>query len=264
MVAGEGLSIGRILAWLGIASVVLAVNLPAARAQSFNCRSATFPDEWAICRDTELSRLDERVAGLYHVARNQAQGGAWQMLDKGQTEWILARRACGPDRSCIQEAYQRRIRDLGQYVQGAPASPTRPQNDGHRVRRFWITVDAAEKQGKSERTVRREAARGEAIPDVAKLAGTSTPPKELDALAKLPPAKRDQIADRSKRGEKVSAAQAVKKERRGQPEAGLAERTLVASTRDLARAVWAGRFWRRCRHGADMNLAKQHRVTITP
>jgi uncharacterized protein len=175
MVAGEGLSIGRILAWLGIASVVLAVNLPAARAQSFNCRSATFPDEWAICRDTELSRLDERVAGLYHVARNQAQGGAWQMLDKGQTEWILARRACGPDRSCIQEAYQRRIRDLGQYVQGAPASPTKPQNDGHRVRRFWITVDAAEKQGKSERTVRREAARGEAIPDVAKLAGTSTP-----------------------------------------------------------------------------------------
>jgi hypothetical protein len=30
-----------------------------------------------------------------------------------------------------------------------------------------------------------------------------------------------------------------------------------------ARAVWAGRFWLRCRHGADMNLAKQRRVTIT-
>jgi hypothetical protein len=50
------------------------------------------------------------------------------------------------------------------------------------------TADAAKTQGTSERTVQREAARGAAIPDVASLAGTSLDtPKELDALASMPP-----------------------------------------------------------------------------
>jgi hypothetical protein len=71
----------------------------------------------------------------------------------------------------------------------------------------------------------QEKRRGEAIPDVAKLAGTSLDtPKGLDALAKLPPKKRDEIADRAKKGGKVSAAREVKKERRGQREADLAQR----------------------------------------
>ena len=74
---------------------------------------------------------------------------------------------------------------------------------GWAPRNVWkrYTADAARSQGTSQRTVRREAARGEAIPDIAKLAGTS-----LDALAKLPPGKRDEIADRAKNGGKVSVA----------------------------------------------------------
>jgi uncharacterized protein len=114
--------IGRRYALQSIALVMIG-GVSAAQAQSFSCHSATFPDELAICRDAELSRLDERVAGLYHSARGQAQGGIRQALDKAQTDWIVARRACGPDRGCIQEAYQSRIRDLSQYVQGSPASP---------------------------------------------------------------------------------------------------------------------------------------------
>jgi uncharacterized protein len=123
MVAGKGLSTGRICARLGIALLVLGTDVSAALAQSFNCHSARFPDELAICQDSELSRLDERVAGLYHSARSQAQGGVRQAPDKAQTDWIRARRACGPDKGCIQEAYQARIRALGQYVQSSPVSP---------------------------------------------------------------------------------------------------------------------------------------------
>jgi hypothetical protein len=48
------------------------------------------------------------------------------------------------------------------------------------------TKDAAKKTGKSERSVQREAERGQKIPDVAALAGTSLDKgEELDALTKL-------------------------------------------------------------------------------
>jgi len=72
MVAREGLSAYSLR--LGLVLIVLAVNMSASIAQSFNCRSARFPDELAICQDPELGRLDERVAGLYHSARAQVTG----------------------------------------------------------------------------------------------------------------------------------------------------------------------------------------------
>jgi len=121
MVSGKGLS--RYSLGLSIVLGLLAVNVSATIAQSFNCRSATFPDELEICQDPELSRLDERMAGLYHSARGQAQGNVRQALDTAQTQWVLTRRRCGPDGACIEEAYQGHIRELGQYVQGTPASP---------------------------------------------------------------------------------------------------------------------------------------------
>lgn len=128
---------------LGIALVVLAANASVAIAQSFNCRSATFPDEVAICQDAELSRLDERVAGLYHSARNQVQGGIRHTLEKSQTDWLLARRACSRDRGCIQEAYQSRIRQLGEYVQSEPVSSRSAETytDPHDYCRAVDTID---------------------------------------------------------------------------------------------------------------------------
>jgi uncharacterized protein len=123
MDARQSLSGARKNIRVGVALIVLAFSGSGVLAQSFNCRSARFPDELAICQDAEFSRLDERVAGLYHSARSQAQGGVRQALDKAQTDWIRARRACGTDKGCIQEAYQARIRALGQYVQSSPVSP---------------------------------------------------------------------------------------------------------------------------------------------
>jgi hypothetical protein len=70
-----------------------------------------------------------------------------------------------------------------------------------------FTKDAAKKQGKSERTVQREAALGEAIPDVAKLAGTSLDsPKELDALAKPSPEARGMPSRAAPKAVRGSAA----------------------------------------------------------
>jgi hypothetical protein len=80
------------------------------------------------------------------------------------------------------------------------------------------TKNTAKETGNSERTVQRNVARGENIPDVAELAGTSLDKgDELDALAKLKevdPERQSRLIDQAKGGEKVSAKAELKKARR--------------------------------------------------
>lgn len=69
--------------------------------------------------------------------------------------------------------------------------------------------DQAGKTGEAPRTVRVNAARGEALGETLKaVTGTSLDKGvELDALAKLDPQQREEIVSRAQRGEKVSARQ---------------------------------------------------------
>jgi len=80
------------------------------------------------------------------------------------------------------------------------------------------TKNTAKKTGNSERKVQRNVARGENIPDVAELAGTSLDKgDELDALAKLKevdPERQSRLIDQAKGGEKVSAKAELKEARR--------------------------------------------------
>jgi ParB/RepB/Spo0J family partition protein len=73
-----------------------------------------------------------------------------------------------------------------------------------------FTSKTAEATGRDERTVRRDAARGEALgEDLAEIAGTSLDKGvELDALAKLPEDERKSLVQRAKSGEDVSARSA--------------------------------------------------------
>jgi DNA-directed RNA polymerase specialized sigma24 family protein len=95
----------------------------------------------------------------------------------------------------------------------------------------WRTYSALHRgrgpqTGASERTVQREAARSEAVPNVSELAGTSLDSaKELDALARLPPEQQQAVIARAMPGEKVSAAHEVKKVRRADRERDLATRS---------------------------------------
>lgn len=65
----------------------------------------------------------------------------------------------------------------------------------------------ASSTGRDPRSVRRDAARGEALgDDLKRIPGTSLDKGvELDALAKLPPEEREEIVSRAQRGERVSA-----------------------------------------------------------
>jgi ParB/RepB/Spo0J family partition protein len=89
---------------------------------------------------------------------------------------------------------------------------------------------ASEATGQSERSVRRDVTRGEAIGEdaLAKVARTSLDKgEELDALAKLPTERRDALIDRAAQGEKVSAKLEVKKQTRESKEKALADKILT-------------------------------------
>lgn len=100
-------------------------------------------------------------------------------------------------------------------------------NDVHTEDEYVPYVeDAAKKTGKDRRTVEREVKRGTDVPNVAALAGTSLDKgEELDALGKLRSLNKeaaDELAERAKAGEKVSARTEVKKVERAQKEVNLA------------------------------------------
>ena len=108
-------------------------------------------------------------------------------------------------------------RSVGQLVQLKDAPP-----------RF--DEAAAEATGQSERAVRRDVTRGEALGEaaLAKVARTSLDKgEELDALAKLPTDRREALIDRAAQGGKVSAKLELKKAVRASKEMDLADRILA-------------------------------------
>jgi len=88
---------------------------PSAHAASFNCNLVTKPDEVLICQQPELSSLDEQMAALYDVLRNNLVGRARQTLISDQVRWLQGRFGCGYDYGCIRSAYLRRIAQLRSY-----------------------------------------------------------------------------------------------------------------------------------------------------
>ena len=108
-------------------------------------------------------------------------------------------------------------RSVGQLVQLKDAPP-----------RF--DEAAAEATGQSERAVRRDVTRGEALGEaaLAKVARTSLDKgEELDALAELPTDRREALIDRAAQGGKVSAKLELKKAVRASKEMDLADRILA-------------------------------------
>lgn len=108
------------------------------------------------------------------------------------------------------------------------------------------TQDAAEKSGHSERTVRQDVQRGEALGDdvLAKVARTSLDKgEELDALAKLTPEKRGALVEKAAQGLDVSAKTELKKENRSNKEKVLAGLQLALPNKRYG-VIYADPEWR--------------------
>lgn len=109
-----------------------------------------------------------------------------------------------------------------------------------------FTKDTAAKTGQSARKVQVDAKRGSGIAAaaLAKLVGTSLDKgEELDALAQLPAASQNALADRAATGEKVSAKSEVKKAARRERESSLAAKQAALPEKRYG-VVYADPEWR--------------------
>ena len=94
---------------IGLASLLL---VSSAHAQSFDCRHARAPDEFVICADSQLSRLDERLSSRFYRLRDSLHGADRARLDQDQSAWLDGRHRCRRDRACIASAYLSRLSEL--------------------------------------------------------------------------------------------------------------------------------------------------------
>jgi uncharacterized protein len=99
----------------------------AANAQSFNCRNAHFPDERLICQESGLARLDSQVASVFQRAMNRIQWQQRGSLEREEIGWVVARRQCGRNYSCIEQRYHRRIAHLSEMALIGSAEATEPK-----------------------------------------------------------------------------------------------------------------------------------------
>jgi serine protease Do len=96
--------------------------IAAARGPSFNCRRASFPDEFVICRTPGLAELDNQIAAAYARLRN-ARGRSF--ADEVKFPTLRRRQACRSDALCIKE---RQIEALNAYRAAGAPIPYEPTN----------------------------------------------------------------------------------------------------------------------------------------
>ena len=89
------------------------LSAPALAGPSFNCNRASFADEFVICSDMELSRLDQDMAGTYADYMNMYHGGFRRLIQATQVGWLDERHRCGYNKDCIENAYHVRFGSLG-------------------------------------------------------------------------------------------------------------------------------------------------------
>jgi uncharacterized protein len=91
-----------------------------ASAASFKCTSQSSASEKIVCSDLQLSKLDDRLAAAYQLAK--AASPDTKSIEAARTEqWLWRQHNC-TDRACVLNWYERRIAELdADYEQTRPA-----------------------------------------------------------------------------------------------------------------------------------------------
>lgn len=84
----------------------------AVHAASFDCAKASSSVERAVCGNEDLSRLDDALAELYKTVISDSDAPARRTIRLAQLRWLEVRNTCS-ESSCIQDAYQTRLTELG-------------------------------------------------------------------------------------------------------------------------------------------------------
>lgn len=90
------------------------VGAGAANGQSFDCRHARSADEFTVCQEAGLAKLDQEVASLKHQRKEKHRKAERDEADDNETAFLNARRRCGESRACIEQSYRNRIQELTQ------------------------------------------------------------------------------------------------------------------------------------------------------
>jgi len=75
---------------------------------SFDCAKASTPSEKAICSNTNLAKLDNRLAEAYKKARSACKTD----VKKEQKEWLKKMSSCTSNVKCLEDSYSSRIQEL--------------------------------------------------------------------------------------------------------------------------------------------------------
>jgi uncharacterized protein len=90
---------------------------------SYSCSGNLLPAEAVICSDDNLSGLDRTLAADYKRNMESLPAGQQAELEAVEKAWLAERNSCGPNISCISNAYSVRISQLAAAPKPAP-SPT--------------------------------------------------------------------------------------------------------------------------------------------
>lgn len=81
-----------------------------AEAASFNCAHAFLPAEQTVCGNANLSKLDERTAGMYFViVGSDAPQATISQVKTAHAKFIAQRNACGTNVDCLVDAYTAQV-----------------------------------------------------------------------------------------------------------------------------------------------------------
>lgn len=102
---------------LGLAAIAAAAP---GWAASFPCDKASAKIEVLICKDTEVSTLDEHL-GQYYAGASAAMPEATTCLRDNQRAWLRTVRNACSDAACLKRAYLLRLAELHALQPGATA-----------------------------------------------------------------------------------------------------------------------------------------------
>ncbi len=87
------------------------------QAASFDCKQAKTDDELTVCNKQHLSDLDTEMATLYAVQlKIPMMMGAKGAVKDAQADFLMHRKQCRDDASCIQKCYQTRINTIKRFI----------------------------------------------------------------------------------------------------------------------------------------------------
>lgn len=106
-------------AFIAVIFMVQSAAPTAAATPSYSCAGNLAPTEAVICSDDALAALDRQLASAYTRMYASFPASERGTLTSVQKAWLAQRNACRTDKTCIQNAYLTRLKQLG----GGPQAP---------------------------------------------------------------------------------------------------------------------------------------------